>query len=106
MEGVREERPPGGTGCPLPAAPHPRRSAPQIIEKRRRDRINNSLSELRRLVPSAFEKQVGGSRPGPGLPSPSRSGKGSGVPGPAWKVSRSPFPPRDRPSWRRRRSCR
>lgn len=30
----------------------------QIIEKRRRDRINNSLSELRRLVPTAFEKQV------------------------------------------------
>lgn len=30
----------------------------QIIEKRRRDRINHSLSELRRLVPSAFEKQV------------------------------------------------
>ncbi|KAJ8290733.1 hypothetical protein GJAV_G00016840 [Gymnothorax javanicus] len=29
-----------------------------IIEKRRRDRINNSLSELRRLVPSALEKQV------------------------------------------------
>ncbi|KAL7388199.1 hypothetical protein ABVT39_008704 [Epinephelus coioides] len=28
-----------------------------IIEKRRRDRINNSLSELRRLVPKAFEKQ-------------------------------------------------
>ncbi|XP_046409265.1 hairy/enhancer-of-split related with YRPW motif protein 1, partial [Ischnura elegans] len=28
-----------------------------IIEKRRRDRINCSLSELRRLVPSAFEKQ-------------------------------------------------
>ncbi|XP_072316012.1 hairy/enhancer-of-split related with YRPW motif protein 1-like [Eucyclogobius newberryi] len=28
-----------------------------IIEKKRRDRINNSLSELRRLVPSAFEKQ-------------------------------------------------
>ncbi|XP_068616401.1 hairy/enhancer-of-split related with YRPW motif protein 1-like [Brachionichthys hirsutus] len=28
-----------------------------IIEKRRRDRINNSLSELRRLVPSAFDKQ-------------------------------------------------
>jgi hypothetical protein len=35
-------------------------SFPQIIEKRRRDRINNSLSELRRLVPSAFEKQVNG----------------------------------------------
>lgn len=31
---------------------------PQIIEKRRRDRINSSLSELRRLVPTAFEKQV------------------------------------------------
>ncbi|XP_052120276.1 hairy/enhancer-of-split related with YRPW motif protein, partial [Frankliniella occidentalis] len=28
-----------------------------VIEKRRRDRINTSLSELRRLVPSAFEKQ-------------------------------------------------
>ncbi|XP_030051375.1 hairy/enhancer-of-split related with YRPW motif protein 2 [Microcaecilia unicolor] len=28
-----------------------------IIEKRRRDRINHSLSELRRLVPTAFEKQ-------------------------------------------------
>lgn len=28
-----------------------------VIEKRRRDRINNSLTELRRLVPSAFEKQ-------------------------------------------------
>ncbi|XP_047105092.1 hairy/enhancer-of-split related with YRPW motif protein [Schistocerca piceifrons] len=28
-----------------------------IIEKRRRDRINTSLSELRRLVPAAFEKQ-------------------------------------------------
>jgi len=30
----------------------------QIIEKRRRDRINNCLVELRRLVPAAFEKQV------------------------------------------------
>ncbi|KAK2708205.1 hairy/enhancer-of-split related with YRPW motif protein-like [Artemia franciscana] len=28
-----------------------------IIEKRRRDRINHSLSELRRLVPTASEKQ-------------------------------------------------
>ncbi|XP_077973186.1 hairy/enhancer-of-split related with YRPW motif protein 1-like [Styela clava] len=28
-----------------------------VIEKRRRDRINNSLSELRRLVPTANEKQ-------------------------------------------------
>lgn len=29
----------------------------KMIEKRRRDRINNSLNELRRLVPAAFEKQ-------------------------------------------------
>nr|XP_034976661.1 hairy/enhancer-of-split related with YRPW motif-like protein isoform X2 [Zootoca vivipara] len=29
----------------------------QIIDKRRRDRINSSLSELRRLVPTTFEKQ-------------------------------------------------
>lgn len=28
-----------------------------MIEKRRRDKINHSLSELRRLVPAAFEKQ-------------------------------------------------
>ena len=28
-----------------------------MIEKKRRDRINNSLAELRRLVPTAFEKQ-------------------------------------------------
>ncbi|XP_022240818.1 hairy/enhancer-of-split related with YRPW motif protein-like [Limulus polyphemus] len=28
-----------------------------VIEKRRRDRINNCLFELRRLVPTAFEKQ-------------------------------------------------
>nr|CAD7402777.1 unnamed protein product [Timema poppensis] len=28
-----------------------------IIEKRRRDRINTSLTELRRLVPAAYEKQ-------------------------------------------------
>jgi hypothetical protein len=28
-----------------------------VIEKKRRDRINNSLTELKRLVPSAFEKQ-------------------------------------------------
>jgi len=34
----------------------------QVIEKRRRDRINNSLAELRRLVPAAFEKQVTMSR--------------------------------------------
>lgn len=28
-----------------------------VIEKKRRDRINTSLLELKRLVPSAFEKQ-------------------------------------------------
>ncbi|XP_061452540.1 hairy/enhancer-of-split related with YRPW motif-like protein isoform X3 [Rhineura floridana] len=28
-----------------------------VIEKRRRDRINSSLSELRHLLPTAFEKQ-------------------------------------------------
>ena len=33
------------------------RSLLQVIEKRRRDRINHSLTELKRLVPSAFEKQ-------------------------------------------------
>lgn len=28
-----------------------------VIEKKRRDRINVSLTELKRLVPSAYEKQ-------------------------------------------------
>lgn len=28
-----------------------------VIEKKRRDRINSSLSELKRLVPTAYEKQ-------------------------------------------------
>ena len=28
-----------------------------VIEKKRRDRINASLSELKRLVPTAYEKQ-------------------------------------------------
>ncbi|KAK3588580.1 hypothetical protein CHS0354_001905 [Potamilus streckersoni] len=37
--------------------PTTRKKRRGIIEKRRRDRINTSLSELRRLVPSAFEKQ-------------------------------------------------
>ena len=35
----------------------PRKKRRGVIEKRRRDRINNSLTELRRLVPAAFEKQ-------------------------------------------------
>ena len=32
----------------------------QLIEKRRRDRINSCLVQLRKLVPAAFEKQVSG----------------------------------------------
>ncbi|XP_033640740.1 hairy/enhancer-of-split related with YRPW motif protein 1-like isoform X1 [Asterias rubens] len=39
--------------CPVTA----RKKRRGIIEKRRRDRINNSLTELRRLVPAAYEKQ-------------------------------------------------
>ncbi|XP_037078775.1 hairy/enhancer-of-split related with YRPW motif protein-like [Pollicipes pollicipes] len=38
------------------SSPHRKRRR-GVIEKRRRDRINSSLAELRRLVPSAFEKQ-------------------------------------------------
>lgn len=30
----------------------------QLIEKKRRDRINSCLTELRRLVPAAVDKQV------------------------------------------------
>lgn len=47
-----------GPSALLGADSHAARVVLQIIEKRRRDRINHSLSELRRLVPSAFEKQV------------------------------------------------
>ncbi|XP_028924096.1 hairy/enhancer-of-split related with YRPW motif protein 1 [Ornithorhynchus anatinus] len=50
----------GHPGPSSPSASSPvsaRKRRRGIIEKRRRDRINNSLSELRRLVPSAFEKQ-------------------------------------------------
>ncbi|XP_065819539.1 LOW QUALITY PROTEIN: hairy/enhancer-of-split related with YRPW motif protein 2 [Labrus bergylta] len=49
-----------GCGSPTTATPTQvmaRKKRRGIIEKRRRDRINNSLSELRRLVPTAFEKQ-------------------------------------------------
>ncbi|XP_004591746.1 hairy/enhancer-of-split related with YRPW motif-like protein [Ochotona princeps] len=42
---------------PSPSQMQARKKRRGIIEKRRRDRINSSLSELRRLVPSAFEKQ-------------------------------------------------
>ncbi|XP_075410412.1 hairy/enhancer-of-split related with YRPW motif-like protein [Tenrec ecaudatus] len=40
-----------------PAQMQARKKRRGIIEKRRRDRINSSLSELRRLVPTALEKQ-------------------------------------------------
>ncbi|KAL6032340.1 hypothetical protein STEG23_012602 [Scotinomys teguina] len=42
---------------PSPSQIQARKRRRGIIEKRRRDRINSSLSELRRLVPTAFEKQ-------------------------------------------------
>ncbi|KAL0985485.1 hypothetical protein UPYG_G00157490 [Umbra pygmaea] len=42
---------------PTPTQTQARKRRRGIIEKRRRDRINSSLTELRRLVPSAFEKQ-------------------------------------------------
>ncbi|KAL2101919.1 hypothetical protein ACEWY4_003680 [Coilia grayii] len=41
----------------IPSASQARKRRRGIVEKRRRDRINNSLLELRRLVPSAVEKQ-------------------------------------------------
>lgn len=37
--------------------PSTRKKRRGMIEKRRRDKINHSLAELRRLVPAAFEKQ-------------------------------------------------
>lgn len=76
--------------CP-PRSPSPR-SAPQIIEKRRRDRINNSLSELRRLVPSAFEKQVGGSQPRTGFALPELLQEGLGHPRPCLESFPLPLP--------------
>jgi YRPW motif-containing protein len=46
--------------CSSPDTAHvvSRKKRRGIIEKRRRDRINTSLVELRRLVPAAFEKQA------------------------------------------------
>ncbi|OQR73782.1 hairy/enhancer-of-split related with YRPW motif protein-like [Tropilaelaps mercedesae] len=43
-----------------PSAPKegPKKRKRGAIEKKRRDRINNCLNELRRLVPAAFEKQA------------------------------------------------
>uniref|UniRef100_A0A8C4QSX5 Hes-related family bHLH transcription factor with YRPW motif 1 n=1 Tax=Eptatretus burgeri TaxID=7764 RepID=A0A8C4QSX5_EPTBU len=49
-----------GSGCLSPTTSSQiiaRKKRRGIIEKRRRDRINNSLAELRRLVPTACEKQ-------------------------------------------------
>ncbi|XP_075167938.1 hairy/E(spl)-related with YRPW motif [Haematobia irritans] len=45
--------PSDGSSCQLMS----RKKRRGVIEKKRRDRINSSLSELKRLVPSAYEKQ-------------------------------------------------
>ncbi|XP_038207842.1 hairy/enhancer-of-split related with YRPW motif protein, partial [Zerene cesonia] len=44
---------PGGDSCQLMT----RKRRRGVIEKKRRDRINTSLTELKRLVPAACEKQ-------------------------------------------------
>lgn len=46
-------RSPGGDSCQLMT----RKRRRGVIEKKRRDRINTSLTELKRLVPAACEKQ-------------------------------------------------
>ncbi|XP_003739265.1 hairy/enhancer-of-split related with YRPW motif protein-like [Galendromus occidentalis] len=60
--GMMVPAPPTTTILP-PTPPTPPKEGPKkrkrgAIEKRRRDRINNCLNELRRLVPAAFEKQA------------------------------------------------
>ncbi|XP_058835970.1 hairy/enhancer-of-split related with YRPW motif protein [Topomyia yanbarensis] len=53
-ESGKEHTSPGGSdSCQLLS----RKRRRGVIEKKRRDRINSSLSELKRLVPSAYEKQ-------------------------------------------------
>ncbi|EDS25871.1 bHLH protein Hesr-1/Hey1 [Culex quinquefasciatus] len=53
-ESSKEHTSPGGTdSCQLQS----RKRRRGVIEKKRRDRINSSLTELKRLVPSAYEKQ-------------------------------------------------
>ncbi|XP_055838298.1 hairy/enhancer-of-split related with YRPW motif protein [Episyrphus balteatus] len=53
-ESSKEQVSPGEPGsCQLIS----RKKRRGVIEKKRRDRINSSLSELKRLVPSAYEKQ-------------------------------------------------
>lgn len=50
---TRSTSPGGSDSCQLLS----RKRRRGVIEKKRRDRINSSLSELKRLVPSAYEKQ-------------------------------------------------
>ncbi|KAH8290671.1 hypothetical protein KR054_004848 [Drosophila jambulina] len=53
-ESSKEQISPSGPGsCQLMT----RKKRRGVIEKKRRDRINSSLTELKRLVPSAYEKQ-------------------------------------------------
>ncbi|XP_062995924.1 hairy/enhancer-of-split related with YRPW motif-like protein isoform X1 [Elgaria multicarinata webbii] len=56
-EGERNSQKPGSVSPTTTSQMQARKKRRGFIEKRRRDRINRSLSELRRLVPTAFEKQ-------------------------------------------------
>lgn len=50
---VSPDRNSSGDSCQLMS----RKRRRGVIEKKRRDKINSSLSELKRLVPTAYEKQ-------------------------------------------------
>ncbi|KPJ14948.1 Hairy/enhancer-of-split related with YRPW motif protein [Papilio machaon] len=52
-ESSKDAQSPGGESCQLMT----RKRRRGVIEKKRRDRINTSLTELKRLVPAACEKQ-------------------------------------------------
>ncbi|XP_013188497.2 hairy/enhancer-of-split related with YRPW motif protein [Amyelois transitella] len=52
-ESSKDAQSPGGDSCQLMT----RKRRRGVIEKKRRDRINTSLTELKRLVPAACEKQ-------------------------------------------------
>ncbi|OWR44214.1 hypothetical protein KGM_210592 [Danaus plexippus plexippus] len=52
-ESSKDATSPGGDSCQLMT----RKRRRGVIEKKRRDRINTSLTELKRLVPAACEKQ-------------------------------------------------
>ncbi|XP_049878106.1 hairy/enhancer-of-split related with YRPW motif protein [Pectinophora gossypiella] len=52
-ESSKDAQSPGGDSCQLLT----RKRRRGVIEKKRRDRINTSLTELKRLVPAACEKQ-------------------------------------------------